>query len=259
MQLGLFDVDEAPAARPVAMTSPAAPTPTVERPGFTYYLGGRPNWLNGDHTPHNVPLFVSIAALARYVSGPADTLGAWDDFTIQTANRWALDSGAYTALTSGNPNHPWHLDPDSYGGLVARLTEDIGRLPDFVAPQDMPCEASVRGRTGFTTRQHVEWTVENYLYLAENFPFIPWARVIQGDRPEDYRYCEQLYRAAGVDLADGGVVGIGSICRRAHTGEIVEVIEQFADRGYRLHGFGVKTTALPIIGHLLASADCIVL
>lgn len=84
---------------------------------------------------------------------------------------------------------------------------------------------------------------------------VPWIPVIQGWDRDDYLYCEALYLAAGVDLAAQARVGIGSICRRGHVPEIVEVIETFAGRGYRLHGFGVKITALPIIGHLLRSAD----
>lgn len=222
---------------------------------FTYYLGSRPNWLKGEHVAHDVPLFVSATTLAAYASGPTDVMGAWDGFAISTAQRWALDSGAFTALTSDNPNHPWHLDTDSYGGLVTRLVDDMGRMPDFVAPQDMPCEPAVRERTGLTTRQHIEITVENFVYLRENFPFIPWIPVIQGWEPEDYLYCAELYEAAGVRLADEYRVGIGSICRRASVPGIVRVIELFAGRGYRMHGFGVKASALPVIGHLLASAD----
>lgn len=231
------------------------PTTAAKRP-FTYYLGGRPNWLNGEHVDSDVPLFISIATLARYTSGPADTMGAWDDFNITTAQPWALDSGAFTALTSGGPDrHPWHLDADSYGGLVTRLVEDMGRMPDFVAPQDMPCEPVVCARTGLTPRQHAELTVENFLYLRENFPFIPWIPVIQGWEADDYLYCESLYQAAGVDLAAEHRVGVGSICRRGHVPSIARVIRLFAERGYRLHGFGVKVSALPIIGDLLTSAD----
>lgn len=248
----------AAAAGQLALFGRATAAGTPARPAaarFTYYLGSRPNWLNGDHTPHNVPLFVSAKTLARYTSGPDDKMGAWDGFAVQTANQWALDSGAFTALTGREKGHPWHYDPDEYGGLVTRLLEDIGRPPDFAAPQDMPCEPSVLARTRLTVRQHCELTVENYLYLAEHFPFIPWTPVMQGWEPDYYLYCEQLYRDAGVDLAGAPRVGIGSICRRASVPGIVRVIEQFAGRGYRLHGFGVKVESLPVIGHLLTSAD----
>lgn len=217
------------------------------RERFTYYLGARPNWLNGDHVAPRVPLFVSATTLARYrTRDEAFPVGRWFN--------WALDSGAYTALTGGNEAHPWHDHPDLYGGLVTRLMEDCGE-PDFAAPQDWPCEPAALEASGLTVRDHIELTVENFLYLRREFSFVPWIPVIQGWEPADYLYCEQLYLGAGVDLAAQRRVGIGSICRRGSVPGIVEVIRMFAQRGYRLHGFGVKIDALPLIGHLLTSAD----
>jgi hypothetical protein len=64
-----------------------------------------------------------------------------------------------------------------------------------------------------------------------------------------------MYADAGVDLAAAGRVGVGSICRRAHLPEIVEVVQQFAESGYALHLFGVKLTALPLVGRWARSAD----
>lgn len=84
---------------------------------------------------------------------------------------------------------------------------------------------------------------------------LDWIPVLQGWDADDYRIHELMYQDAGVDLAAAVRVGIGSICRRGHLPDIVEVVEQFADSGYRLHGFGVKTTALPLIGCHLRSAD----
>lgn len=224
-------------------------TSTCPAPALTYYLGSRPNWLS-DSTlvDWDVPLFVSATTLARY-----KTRG--DAFPARRSFRWALDSGAFTALTSTNPDaHPWHLDASLYGGLVTRLMEDCGQ-PDFVAPQDWPCEPIVRERTGLTVRDHIELTVDNYFELVEQFPFVPWIPVLQGWDPADYEYCAALYEARGVDLAAEPRVGIGSICRRGDVPEIVALVEMFAARGYKLHGFGIKASALPIIGHLLASAD----
>lgn len=239
-------VDQAPAIR------------GPKREPFTYYLGGRPNWLTGGHVPADVPLFISATTLLRYTSGPASTMGAWDGFAVQTVQRWALDSGAFTALT-GKPGsehkHAWHLNAEDYGAFVVRLLDDMGCRPDFCAPQDWPCEPKVRRRTGLTTRQHIELTVDNFLFLCREFPMVPWMPVIQGWEADDYLYCVELYEAAGVDLASFPRVGIGSICRRANVPSIVKVIELFAGRGFLMHAFGVKTTALPLIGHLLASAD----
>jgi hypothetical protein len=228
----------------------AVPEPVRASRSFTYYLGGRPNWLAD--LPSDVPLMIAAPTLARYRDTESDR------FTSRRYGNWFGDSGAFMALTGSGTNrgevHPWHMHPDSYGALWVRLIMDVG-MPDFVAPQDAPCEQVCRDVTGATTREHIKHTVRNYLYLVENFPMVPWLPVIQGETAEDYLYCERLYLEAGVDLAELARVGVGSICRRASVPEIVEVIRLFADKGYRLHGFGVKTEALPIIGHLLWSAD----
>jgi hypothetical protein len=105
-------------------------------------------------------------------------------------------------------------------------------------------------------REHQQLTLDNYLYLREEFYFLPWSPVLQGWEADGYLEHAAMYEAAGVDLAAVHRVRVGSICRRRHVPSIVRVIEQFAARGFRMHGFGVKTAALPIIGHLLASADC---
>lgn len=67
-----------------------------------------------------------------------------------------------------------------------------------------------------------------------------------------------MYADRGVDLAACRRVGVGSICRLTELDGVVERITQLEDlaaQGLRLHGFGIKTDALPLIGHVLASAD----
>jgi hypothetical protein len=222
---------------------------TRKRKPLTYYLGARPNWLAD--LPHDVPLMVPAHTLARYRDTESDR------FKVQRWGNWFGDSGAFMALTGSSEvrgeRHPWWMDCESYGALWTRFVMDVG-MPDFVAPQDWPCEPIVRERTGATVREHIEWTVENYLWLRENYPHVPWIPVLQGWEPADYLYCADLYEAAGVDLT-AERVGLGSICRRGDVPEIVALVELLAARGYKLHGFGVKISALPIIGHLLASAD----
>ncbi len=211
-----------------------------------FYLGThRPNWLN----TCPVPLFVSATTLARYrLRG-----GRWP-VRMTGGGGWALDSGAFTALDTNNDNHPWHLHPDQFGGLVTRLAEEVGP-PDFTAIQDWPCEPRVRSRTGMSVYDHQILTIDNYLYLREQFPFIPWIPVLQGWLPQEYLACAQMYVDAGVDLAAAPLVGLGSVCRRASGAEIAAVVQTLAGLGYRLHGFGVALDGLRTIGHLLASAD----
>lgn len=217
------------------------------QPGrFDYYLGvPEPSWLN---RPDGVPKFVSAARFARYRTGG-------DRWPVGAQVRYAIDSGAYIALNGTNKQVPWFADDDTYGGMVARYADNSGYPPDFCAPRDMPCEPNVRKITGLSVRDHQEMSTDSYLWLEREFPWLPWVPVLQGWEPDDYRVHERMYQDAGVDLAAAKRVGIGSICRRGHLPGIVEVIEQFAEDGYQLHGFGIKTTALPAIGHLLRSAD----
>src|SRR4051794_34394434 len=106
-----------------------------------------------------------------------------------------------------------------------------------------------------SVREHQQLTLANYRFLAREWPWLDWAAVLRGWDAADYRVHESMYLDAGVDLRAVARVGIGSICRRGHLPSIVEVVQQFAEAGYRLHAFGVKTTALPIIGMYLSSAD----
>ena len=211
-----------------------------------YFVGvPEPSWLN--HAD-GVPKFISAARLDRLVSRE-------ERWPVTCVDPWAIDSGAYIALDQENTRTPWWLPAEIYASKILSFATDSGRPPDFVAPQDWPCEPGVRQKTGLTVREHQKLTLENYLFLVEEWPWLPWIPVLQGWEPGEHLEHAAMYADAGVDLASCHRVGIGSVCRRAHLPEIVEVIEQFADAGLKLHGFGVKKTALPVIGHLLASAD----
>lgn len=219
---------------------------TVQPRRFDYYVGvPEPSWLN--HSDE-VPKFISAARLDRLVTRE-------ERWPVRSSPGWAIDSGAYIALSGTNRQSPWWLDAETYASKILSFATDSGWPPDFVAPQDWPCEPSVRKVTGATVREHQQLTLENYLFLVDEWPWLPWIPVLQGWDADDYRVHERMYLDAGVDLAGAHRVGVGSICRRGHLPEIVEVIGQFAESGYRLHGFGIKTTALPVIGHLLRSAD----
>lgn len=101
------------------------------------------------------------------------TIPNWSTPQPVTAN------GANGAPLAGRPHPAVGHAPDDYGGMWTRLTLDIGPA-DFIAPQDFPCEPDVRKRTGMTACEHAYWTVENYLYLAREFYFLPWIPVPQG-------------------------------------------------------------------------------
>ncbi len=114
-------------------------------------------------------------------------------------------------------------------------------------------------RTGLTVADHQRRTVANLLQLRALWPAelgpCPFVPVLQGWTAADYERCVELYDAAGVDLAGEPIVGLGSVCRRQHTGEIEQLVHVLARLGVALHGFGVKTSGLTRYGHLLTSAD----
>ncbi len=219
----------------------------------TFYTGvGHPHHLN--ESP--IPLFLSAPTLARYAS-------RGEDFPARFGGvPWAGDSGAYAALMlRANPaGHPWFAHPDEYGSMWARLISDIGETsgygtgPDFVGIQDWPCEEQCLRRSSSTVREHQEATLRNYLYLAEEFPFVPWLRTLQGWHPAEYVEHYRMYLAAGVEMT-GQRVGIGSVCRRGSQDGVAAVLRTLAPLGMRMHGFGVSINALRIAGHLLASSD----
>jgi hypothetical protein len=119
---------------------------------------------------------------------------------------------------------------------------------------DYMCEPKVIAMTGLSVAEHQRRTVENYLMLRQALGdlVIP---VVQGWEHDDYLRCVELYDAAGVDLADYPTVGVGSVCRRNVTDDIVRILSTLNGLGIRSHGFGVKGATLRRVHEFLASAD----
>jgi hypothetical protein len=161
---------------------------------------------------------------------------------------WALDSGAFTEL---HMHGEWTLSPRQYAAEVRRYRTFGGM--DWAAPQDWMCEPFMLQRTGLSVAEHQERTVRNLLELRTIDSALPIIPVLQGYSRDDYLRCADMYTAAGVDLESEPLVGLGSVCRRQATDEILEIIESFPS--LRLHGFGVKTLGLRKYGHLLTSSD----
>lgn len=222
-----------------------------------YYTGiGHPYHLK--HSP--VPVFIAITTLMRYA---AEWREQGDTWPVQSFGaRWAGDCGAYAALMLARDSdaHPWSMDYRSYAStwatLVGKISHDYPGLgPDFIAIQDWPCEPSVRARTGMTVRQHQDLTLESFGMLIGEIEHLPWLPVLQGWELEEYLEHFEMYRAAGVDLADGRLVGIGSVCRRGSQKGIARIIRGLAPLGIRMHAFGLSINGLREVGHLLASSD----
>lgn len=201
-----------------------------------FYLGTHmPSWL----AKVDVPLFVSHRRLHRQKRLP------------RALAPWALDSGGFTELSMFGA---WTTEPEDYIAAVRRYRDEIGRL-EWCSPMDWMCEPWIVAKTGLSVEEHQQRTVENYLTLRALDSDLPFVPVLQGWELDDYRRHVDAYEAAGVDLRAERTVGIGSVCRRQHTGQIEHIVSTLADDGLRLHGFGVKTSGLRAYGLMLASAD----
>lgn len=198
----------------------------------------------GLHQPHDAAHFercmVSINRLRRRKSA-------------FPASQWMLDSGAFTELK----------DHGCYRHSVKEYAEQVlhwcsvGGFQCAVS-QDYMCEPFILARTGLTTAEHQRLTIERYDVLLQCVgPRVPILPVIQGYAPKEYLAHLDQY---GDRLAEGQWVGIGSVCKRnARIDDIEQVLSAVhrARPDLRLHGFGVKTTALAssIVRECLYSAD----
>lgn len=165
---------------------------------------------------------------------------------------WIMDSGAFTEVTThGRYRH----SVEEYAAEIRRWAGN-GNLLAAVA-QDYMCEPFVIAKTGLSVAEHQRLTVERYdaLLACETGVYI--MPVLQGFTPAEYVAHVQLY---GDRLAQGQWVGVGSVCKRNGDpwairqvlGAIVAVRPDL-----RLHGFGLKTTALGsgMIRAMLHTAD----
>lgn len=205
-------------------------------PTFTFYLGTHePAWLGRVR----MPLFISHRRLSRYRRLPVARC------------RWALDSGAFSELSLYGR---WTLAPNAYVAAIRRYRVEVTHLV-WAAPQDWLCEPLIIARTGLSVREHQRRTVANLFELRELAPELPVIPVLQGWGLSDYIECVRMYAAAGIDLRQEPLVGLGSVCRRQSTDEIGVIVRRLQEQGLRLHGFGVKTEGLRRFGRYLASAD----
>lgn len=164
-----------------------------------------------------------------------------------------MDSGAFTELR----DHGHYRDgPETYVQHVTRWSE-CGNLLAAVS-QDYMCEPFILNKTGLTIRDHQRLTIERFdairALASTNVHILP---VVQGYLPEHYVQHLENY---GERLLPGMWVGVGSVCKRnTSPREIAAVLRAIKQTrpDLRLHGFGVKTTALQSqeVRELLYSAD----
>jgi len=209
------------------------------------------SWLAKSAMP---PLFIQHHRLAGRRTLPRAT-GAY-----------AVDSGGFSQLQMYGE---WRTTPQEYVAAVRRYDEEIGHL-DWAASQDWMVEDEIinggwhhgvyYAGTHLSEREHQIRTVENFLVLqelwgdVETSPFMP---PLQGKDRDGYLRCMDLYHQYGVDPTLFPLVGLGSVCRRSSTSEIVEIVTAIraADPEIPLHGFGVKSKGLARCGLMLESCD----
>lgn len=162
-----------------------------------------------------------------------------------------MDSGAFTEIsTYGEYREP----PEVYADQINRW-KDCGNMVAAVT-QDYMCEPFILAKTGLSVREHQGRTVDRYTALLEltDAYVMP---VLQGFDPLDYQDHLTMY---GDLLTEGQWVGVGSVCKRNNRVEsIAGVLSaiKILRPDLRLHGFGLKTTALECqpIRDMLHSAD----
>lgn len=169
------------------------------------------------------------------------------------AKAWILDSGAFRELEQfGGYRH----EPEEYAAEVNRLAQINPGMVAAVS-QDWMCEPFMLEKTGLTVEEHQRKTIERYDALLPLIQGVYLMPVLQGYSPQSYLDHIKQY---GDRLGPGAYVGVGSVCKRNGDYRQVEAVLSAIIRkrpDLRLHGFGLKTTALGsgIVRKCLYSAD----
>lgn len=170
------------------------------------------------------------------------------------AGDWIMDSGAFTEIST---HGHYRRGVEEYAAEIRRwATNGSGNLLAAVS-QDWMCEPHIVKRTGLSVVEHQRRTIERYDALVEQQTGVYILPVLQGYKPAEYL---AHVRAYGDRLAHGAWVGVGSICKRNGDPAAIATV-LFCIKGVRpdlrLHGFGLKKTALgcPNVRWLLETAD----
>lgn len=158
-----------------------------------------------------------------------------------------LDSQAFRILELHGDHQ---LSPAEYAAIGARLAGLCDEL--VMVTQDYPCERYMFQRrfehTGvrFTVADHQCLTIARYdeLHFHASQLDLAVMPVLQGYAPHEY---VDHIRQYGRRLRPGAWVGVGSVCKRnGDPSAIRDVLYSIkkARSDLRLHGFGLKSTAL---------------
>ena len=164
---------------------------------------------------------------------------------------WIMDSGAFTELST---HGHYRFDVHVYATVINCWA---GRGLTAAVAQDYMCEPFILAKTGLTVAEHQRLTIERYDALVLACPCVTIIPVLQGYEPREY--VEHLHQY-GARIKEGMWVGVGSICKRNGDPQAIFNVLRSIKRerpDLRLHGFGLKTTALssPPVCALLETAD----
>lgn len=162
---------------------------------------------------------------------------------------WVLDSGAFSQIST---HGHYTMSPEDYAEHVTRWSR-CGTLLAAVA-QDWMCEPWIVEKTGLSVAEHQARTLESF-YTLTRLTTVPILPVLQGYAPAEYVQHLRAYR-----FPHGQWVGVGSVCKRNGSPQTIRSVLTTikAERpDLRLHGFGLKRTALADsrIRDLVWSAD----
>lgn len=162
-------------------------------------------------------------------------IGRKSDFQAQD---WIMDSGAFTALSSGRG----HMQIEEYAEQISRWSR-CGEMNAAVT-QDYMCEPFILAKTGKSVFQHQCMTIDRYVLLRAEVKAVYILPVLQGYAPREYVDHVKHY---GKLLSHGQWVGVGSVCKRnSSISQIRSVLGAIKKErpDLKLHGFGLKLTAL---------------
>ncbi len=165
---------------------------------------------------------------------------------------WIMDSGAFTEISTFG----YYRDAVDVYAREIRRWAICGNLLAAVA-QDWMCEPWIVKKTGLSVDTHQKHTVARYDALLAEESGVYILPVLQGYEPQDYVRHIRMY---GDRLTHGQWVGVGSVCKRnGDPNQIAAVLLAIKHErpDLRLHGFGLKTTALgsPLVTSMLHTAD----
>lgn len=211
-------------------------------PPEMYYVAttlGEQEWLDG----HDILLSAGTAWKNPGKSGANEGF----DITVPESEQLFIDSGGFQATAHFGCEYPYD-DSDLFV-----WAEDLGA--DYVAGMDFACEraeilaenieaadADTIPSIGERIERTIDKQIEQYALYSEladrdggwSFEFVP---VVQGYSVEQYRYCAERLKEAGVAT---DYMAIGSVCKRDSPDKILDVLDACKDvlPGTEFHLFG---------------------